>query len=132
LHSNVRVHYISGNVIDPLARKVYQSACAVICCRESNYTVGLTTVVEAMALGIPIICSRNAQMPMDIEREGCGITVDYGDEKGWAWSVDYMASYPKAAALMGHKGRLLAEKYYNDRVCAQEIAAILSHVKLKS
>jgi glycosyltransferase involved in cell wall biosynthesis len=132
LHSNVRVHYISGNVIDPLARKVYLSACAVICCRESNYTVGLTTVVEAMALGIPVICSRNAQMPMDIEKEECGITVDYGDDKGWTRAIDYMASHPEEAALMGHKGRLLAEKYYNDRVCAKEIAAILSLGKLKS
>ncbi|GAA6529961.1 hypothetical protein LPYR103PRE_19340 [Segatella asaccharophila] len=128
LHSNVRVHYISGNVISSLARKVYSSACAVICCKESDYTVGLTTVVEAMALGIPMICSRNAQMPMDIEKEGCGIMVNYGDVKGWIRAVEYMSSHPEEAAEMGKRGRLLAERYYNDRVCAREVAEILHRI----
>lgn len=131
LHPNVKVHYISGNVIVDLARKVYQSACAVICCRESNYTVGLTTIVEALALGVPIICSKNVQLPMDIEKEGCGLTVGYGDVDGWVKAIRYISSHPEEALKMGQRGRALAEKYYNDRECAREVADILHRLNLK-
>lgn len=132
LHSNVRVHYISGDVIVPLARKVYRAACAVICCRESNYTVGLTTVVEAMALGIPVICSRNPQMPMDIEKEGFGLTVAYGDVDGWVRAIREISTHPEEARAMGMRGRRLAESLYNVRTCASEMAGILKKVRAET
>ncbi len=41
-----------------------------------NYCTGLTCVVEAFALGKPIVAVRNPYYPFDLEREGCGIYVD--------------------------------------------------------
>ena len=108
-----------------IALLVAQSQCVCICCKPSNYTVGLTTVVEAMALGLPILCTRNPQMPMDLEAEGCGIYIEPYDREGWERSIRYIAEHPEEAKEMGRKGRLLAEKYYNVEQCAKEICPLL-------
>lgn len=125
VHDNVKVHYICGAVHREMSMKVNGAACVVICCRKTNYTVGLTTVVEALALGIPVICSRNPQMPMDIDNEGCGITVEYGDVDGWEKAIRYIVTHPAEAAAMGEKGRKLAEGVYNLENCATDVADVL-------
>lgn len=108
-----------------IALLVTKSQCVCICCRQSNYTVGLTTVVEALALGLPILCTRNPQMPMDLEAEGCGIYLEPYDTKGWEQAIRYIYDHPEEAKEMGRKGRLLAEKYYNVEQCAKEVAEII-------
>ena len=108
-----------------LSLLVAQSQCVCICCQPSNYTVGLTTVVEAMALGKPILCTRNPQMPMDLEAEGCGIYLEPYDREGWERAIRYIAEHPEEAKEMGRKGRLLAEKYYNVEQCAREVGEII-------
>lgn len=125
LNANIRLNYIHGMAFRDMSRKVNRSSCVVICCQRSNYTVGLTTVVEALALGIPIICTRNEQMPMDIEREGCGIWVDHEDTEGWQKAVEYIANNPEKAQEMGRKGRRLAERLYNIERCTADMAAVL-------
>lgn len=40
-----------------------------------NYCTGLTCIVEALALGKPIVSVRNPYFPFDIEKEGCGLYV---------------------------------------------------------
>lgn len=129
--SNVRVHYISGDVMRSMAVKVYKSLCAVICCQETNYTVGLTTLVEAMALGIPVICSRNPQMPVDIDAEGMGLTVDYGDVNGWVEAIKFMGNHPDKAKQMGRNGRKVAKTKLNEKICAAEVADIINNVLKK-
>ena len=125
---NVCVHYVNGLCPDELARRVDSAACVVICCRETVYTVGLTTVVEALALGLPVICSHNPQIPIDFDREGCGITVPYYDRDGWERAVRYIASHPEEARAMGAAGRRLAERMFNDVQCAREVADVLHGV----
>ena len=125
LPENIHLHYTDGMTVDDYARKVNSSQCVVICCQESRYTVGLTTVVEALALGLPMICSRNPQIPVDFDREGCGIAVDYYDVEGWKKAIAYVASHPDEAKEMGRKGRLLAEKTFNEERCGREVAELL-------
>lgn len=123
--SNVRVHFMSGYQQANLTTKVYNSACVVICCLETKYTVGLTTVVEALALGLPIICSRNPQIPVDFDKEGCGISVAYYDEEGWEKAIRFIQEHPDEARRMGEKSRKLAEDVFNDRHCAEDVASVL-------
>lgn len=126
LPTNIRLHLDSGLNYPQIAAEVNRHACVCICCQETNYTVGLTTVVEAMALGLPILSSRNPQFPFDIDKEGCGITIPYYDVDGWAKAIEYIERHPDQAKEMGRKGRLLAERIYNDRQCAEDVARLLS------
>ena len=128
LRPNIAVHYTDRLMPYELAKEVNKAACVVVCCQETKYTVGLTTVVEALAMGLPVICSRNPQIPIDLDKEGCGITVPYGDVEGWVEAVRRMSEDAEAAAEMGRRGRLLAERLYNDEQCAAEVAACLKQV----
>lgn len=127
LHTGANIAIMYGNRLIPyeISLLVAQSRCVCVCCRESNYTVGLTTVVEAMALGLPVLCTRNPQMPMDPERDGFGLCLEPGDREGWERAIRYMAGHPDEAAAMGRRGRMLAEQLYNDERCAAEVAQIL-------
>ena len=122
---NIELHFGERLMPYEIALLVAQSRCVCICCQRSNYTVGLTTVVEAMALGLPILCTRNPQMPMDLEAEGCGIYIEPDDREGWENAIRYITDHPEEAKEMGRKGRLLAEKYYNVEQCAKEITPLL-------
>lgn len=124
-NNNVRIHYVSGDILKDLSIKVENSYSVVICSLPSNYTVGLTTIVEAIALGKPMICSRNPQLPFNIQEEGCGITPDYYDINGWAEAIDFVYGHPEEAEAMGRKGRLLAERKFNDINCAYEVSKII-------
>lgn len=125
LPTSIQVHYTTGVIPYVLAQKVAGKSCIVICCMDFPYTVGLTTLVEALALGIPVICSRNPNFEMDIDKEGIGITVEYNDVKGWIDAIHYLASHPEEARRMGANARKLAEKRFNLEIFSGEIAESL-------
>ena len=122
---NISVVKICGLLPYEIACEVARQQCVAVCCHNTRYTAGLTTVVEALALGIPLICSRNPQIPIDIDATQCGITVDYGDVQGWQKAIEYMATHPEEAQRMGQRGRIIAEQQFNDRKCAAEVAEVL-------
>ena len=127
---NIDVVKICGLLPYEIAREVAKADCVVICCHRTRYTAGLTTVVEALALGLPIICSRNPQIPVDFDSLGCGISVEYGDVEGWQRAVEYIASHPEEARKMGCRGRELAERMFNDERCAKEVAEVIREFSL--
>ena len=96
------------------------------------YTVGLTTLVEAFALGIPVICSRNPNFEMDIDKEEIGITVAYDDVEGWINAIHRIADHPEEAQKMGANARKLAEKRFNLEIFSREIAESLLEISKMS
>lgn len=132
LPPSVHVHYTKGVIPYELAKLVAGKSCIVICCLDFPYTVGLTTLVEAFALGIPVICSRNPNFEIDIDREGIGITVDYHDVKGWTDAIRYIADHPEEARRMGANARKLAEERFNLEIFSREIAESLLKISNNS
>lgn len=128
LPPSIRVHYTEGVIPYLLAQQVATRKCIVICCLDFPYTVGLTTLVEAFALGIPVICSRNPNFEIDIDKEGIGITVPYGDVEGWIRAIRYIADHPEEAQQMGANARRLAEERFNLEIFSGEIAETLLHI----
>lgn len=125
-YTNIRAHFTGGIIPHQLAIEVCRSKAVVICCLDFPYTVGLTTLVEALALGLPVICSRNPKFEMDIEKEGAGIYVDYNDTEGWKKAISYLHTHPEEAQRMGANGRKLAEREYNLEHYSRELAEILT------
>lgn len=130
--ANIHINFIKGFIPNELAQKVWASRYVAVCCQETNYAVGLTTLVEALALGLPVIATRNAAYPFDIEKEGVGIVVPYYDSVAWEKAIRYIVSNPGEAAVMGKKARVLAEKIYNLDNCAREMADAMKEVASKS
>lgn len=129
---HIRIHFVKGIIPYELALKVASSQAVVISCLNFPYTVGLTTLVEALALGIPLITSRNPKFEMDIDHEEAGITVAYGDVNGWEEAIRFLQQHPEKAVEMGQNGRHLAEQTYNLENYTKELADILKTLARKA
>lgn len=132
LTDNICIHYTEGVIPYELAKKVAQKKAIVICCLNFPYTVGLTTLVEAYALGIPVVCSKNPNFEIDIDKEGIGIAVEYGDVEGWVKAIRYLSTHPEKAREMGENARQLGEKRFNLEIFSKEIAQRLLHISTKN
>lgn len=75
---------------------------------------GATVLVEAMAMGKPIIITAANTNYIDVEKEGIGLTVKRHDVEGWINAVLYLSSHPDEAKKMGEKSYQLALEKYND------------------
>jgi len=120
--SNIHINFIRGFIPNELAKKVWSAKFVAICCQETNYTVGLTTLVEALAFGMPVISTRNKSFPFDIDKEGVGITVPYYDSVAWEKAIRFLVNNPEEAEKMGKKARELAEKTFNITQCTHVVA----------
>lgn len=127
---NIRIHTVGGIIPYELALKVAKSDVVVISCLDLSYTVGLTTLVEAFALGKPVISTNNPKFEVNIEAEGAGICVGYKNVEGWVKAVRYLSENTHVVSEMGRKGRLLAEKLYNLDNYTQELSRVLKSLSV--
>lgn len=123
--SNISINLVKNNKQSTfeLSKKVAESFCVVISLsKEScNYCVGHTSIVEALALGKPIIVSKNDYHPIDVEKEHIGLKVDIGDPNSLIKAISFLNNNKEIAQLMGKNARNLAEEKYNIKICANEI-----------
>ncbi len=114
-HPNIKIEFVGKDrdTMRILGQKTAESRCVVIpLIKETvNYCVGLTSIVEAMAIGKPIISTPNPYSPIDLEKEGIGFYADTIEE--WIKSINYLYDNPEQAHKMGKKARELAESSYN-------------------
>lgn len=98
-------------------RKVYYNALAVALplkeLEDSYVPFGCTVLMEAMAMGKPIISTYNPAFAIDLEKEKVGISVPFGDVEAWTRAVEYLRDNPEEAETMGRRARELSRKYYN-------------------
>lgn len=125
-HENVMVKIVENkNTNKFLANEVYKSICAVVSCNEHNYTVGLTSLLEAMALKTALITSDNPYFPFDVEKEGFGIKVPYGDAEAWRSAIQYITDHPDKALEMGLKARKFIDEKCNLNLLTYNVANCL-------
>jgi hypothetical protein len=102
-----------------LFEKHYGSCAAALVVVQSDpgerFAVGFTQLLEAMALGRPVIATRTGALPgeIDVEKEGCGIWVPANDPDALAKAMEEIRTDPVRAEKMGRAGRRLCEERYN-------------------
>lgn len=76
---------------------------------------GFTNLIEAMAMARPVILTRTGSLvtEIDVEKEGCGLFVPYGDAEALAHAMRVITDDPSRAAGMGRRGRAIAEERYS-------------------
>lgn len=76
---------------------------------------GFTNILEGMAMGKPIICTRTGAVADEVDLEGkaCGIFVDPADPASLADAVERIARNPQEGRAMGQRGRELCEQHYS-------------------
>ncbi|MBV9389137.1 MAG: glycosyltransferase family 4 protein [Chroococcidiopsidaceae cyanobacterium CP_BM_ER_R8_30] len=91
---------------------------------------GLTSLLDAMAMGKATIMTKHRQVNIDIEKEGIGIWVEAGDVKGWEEAIDFLLEHPNETQKMGKRARHLCEVKYNLEIFSSQLAKELSSVLL--
>jgi glycosyltransferase involved in cell wall biosynthesis len=128
LPSNIIVQFnhptnnaISYNELLSEYKKAYAIAIPLI---GTNSLAGLTSLLDAMAMGKAAIMTKNDQVDIDIEKEGIGIWVDPGDVRGWQEAVSYLLAQPQEAREMGRRGYYLCKSKYNLESFSSNLARI--------
>lgn len=129
-HSNINIHFTKDleSIFPTLFELSLNSFCVVISVLEKNYTVGLTQLIDSIAMGLPIITTDNPYYPFDVEKEGIGLKIKYGSVDEWVTATNYLSSHPEIAKEMGRKARLLAENRYNCDIMIKQIIGQLTQV----
>lgn len=89
-----------------------------------NYCTGYTCIMEALALGKPIIYIKNPYYDVDIEKEGAGISVPFNDPDKIVDAIKKVDSNDSLYELMCKNAFRLSKKY-NMHVFEQELYSII-------
>ncbi len=93
---------------------------------------GLTSLMDALGMGKPVIMTRHPLIDIDIESEGIGKWVEIGDTKGWRDAIQFFEDHEDAAREMGIRARELVEKGFNSASFARQIKELLERDVLSS
>ena len=69
------------------------------------------SVIEAMALGLPVVSTNVGGIPYLISNEENGLLVEPGDAEAMANAIIRLIENPELAENLSNKGRLKAEKF---------------------
>ena len=80
---------------------------------DIDWCNGSTVLFEAMTMMKPVIMTAAKANIIDIEKEKVGLSVRFGDKKGWIDAINYLKANPDEAKEMGERGFALVKKKYN-------------------
>jgi L-malate glycosyltransferase len=107
-----RVHFV-GNLAEP-ARLISEADVFVMSSREEGLG---TTVLEAMALGIPVASTAAGGLP-EMLGEGAGLLVPPGDANGLAEAVERLLRDPVGRAAVVARARGVVPRFTAARMAA--------------
>lgn len=103
-------------------RELYQRCrFIVVPLMESDSDNGLTTILEAMAMGKPVICSRTEGQVGIIEDGVTGVFVPQGDKDALQKAILELWNDPQKCLEMGRKGRKFIENHHTMEQFVDEI-----------
>ncbi|WP_295962265.1 glycosyltransferase [uncultured Alistipes sp.] len=118
-HNVTYINLMAGltlNAAYKLLREKYYHCKAVLIPIKTINDVpnGATVLVEAIAMGRPVIITKAETNFIDVEKEGVGMSVEPGDVQGWIKAISYLENHPEELEAMSSRAYRLARKYYND------------------
>lgn len=89
-------------------------------------------LIEAMALGKPIVASNTGAAPEIVQDGKTGILVSPGDSHALAEAVEHLLENPEAAQEMGERGRGRAERLFSTDRLIQDLRTVFASVSIPS
>ncbi|HNP69470.1 MAG TPA: glycosyltransferase family 4 protein [Kouleothrix sp.] len=107
-------------------RQLYaDSAFMVMPLQNVEFQAGVTAILEAMAMGRAVICSRTpGQTDVVVDGE-TGIYVPPGDPAALREAIDYLLAHPDIALRMGQAGRRRIEQSMNLDLYVERLAKLV-------
>ncbi|MGC4042954.1 MAG: glycosyltransferase family 4 protein [Armatimonas sp.] len=92
-------------------RELYaRSACVAVPLYATDFQAGITTILEAMAMGRPVIATRTSGLSDVLWHEENCLTVAPGNVKGWQEAIQRLHADPVLAIRLGIRGRRWVEE----------------------
>lgn len=115
------------NAIDysQLVNEYRHSTIVAIPLTDTNALAGLTSLLDAMVMGKPVVMTKNKNLDINIEQENIGIWVEPGDVAGWRRAIQFLMDNPEEAMCMGRRARGLVERRYNSSTFSRGLAISL-------
>jgi len=107
-----------------LTQRMSASLAVAIPLIDQPWLCGLSSLADAMGMGLPVIMTRNRCVDIDVEREGIGHWVSPGSVEEWVVALRRLFAQPDEAKAMGERSLTLARTRYNSRLFAQELMGI--------
>ena len=93
---------------------------------------GLTSLVDALGMGKPVIMTRHPMIDLDIEALGVGIWVEPNDVEGWRAALTFLEENEDAAWEMGVRARALVDEGFDSAKFAAQMMEIFESVEAKT
>lgn len=107
----------------------YSKAYAIaIPLEKTDSLAGLTSLLDALAVGKAVVMTKNKNIDIDIEKEKIGFWVEPNDTEGWKQAVTYLINNPDEVMEMGKRARKLAENKYNLKIFSMNLAKTLKTI----
>ena len=116
------VHYPPGGL-----RDLYMG-CDIFCVSVFGglkTTYGVTTALEGMAMGKPVVATRIPGLTDYLIEGETGLFVEPGDVEGWRRTLRRLSQDPALCERLGRNGRQWAEKNATIELWAERVAAAL-------
>ncbi len=101
-------YHLAGWVQTAELPAYYGDAHAAILADRFGYEGALgarTRMLDWLAAGLPIVCTRLSEISLELEREGAALCAECGDAEGLAAQLLRLAREPELAVTMGERGR---------------------------
>jgi len=82
-------------------------------------------LMEAQAMGIPVVSTLHTGIPELVVHEGSGYLVPERDSEALAHRLEYLATHPALWPAMGKKGREIVENHFNIDTLNRQLAEML-------
>lgn len=127
--SSSMVKYVpASGYLSMLNQMEYCAVNIVACTNETNlnkkFLCGLTSILDGIALGMPLIYSNNCHLPFDPEKEGFGLCYEAESLNGLKEKIDFLTHNICLMKEMGKKARTFAEKNNYTQYCSDLVKQI--------
>jgi glycosyltransferase involved in cell wall biosynthesis len=136
---NILVHFIepNGSLESSLlssytvAKELAKSSVSVICSKpvtDRKLSFGLTSVIEAIALGKPVVITRNSYLPKRFEDNNVGLFVNSDDVEDLRKNIIKIGTDSELRKRLGENSRQLALEKYNLEFFTRDLASLFENL----
>ncbi len=117
---------VAGRLASVELRQLYsRSRFVVVPVYDQIYSAGLTSILEASAMGRAVITTRSRGLADFVSDGVTGLVVEPGDVQGLRDAIRYLLAHPSEARRMGANARQRVEERQNLDLYVQEMARFL-------
>ena len=122
---HMHIHYIPRTTDTSLIAKYYQAADVYV--HTTNADTFPTTILEAMACGLPVIASNIGGIPEQVDDGVTGVLIAPGDSESLATEIELMLQNPNYLKDMGSAGYSKVQSHFT---LDKQLSAYLDFYKL--